>query len=82
MKAEDPSNPYAGNLLTECLPGIQSSDATLSSLLYLPPEPTDLGSTPKHVRLHDLMSVRDLHVPTLVERRLFHSIDLMVRQPL
>jgi hypothetical protein len=80
MKAEDPSNPYAGNLLTECLPGIQSSDATLSSLLYLPPEPTDLGSTPKHVRLHDLMSVRDLHVPTLVERRLFHSIDLMVRQ--
>jgi hypothetical protein len=80
MKAEDPSNPYAGNLLTECLPGIQSSDATLNSLLYLPPEPTDLGSTPKHVRLHDLMSVRDLHVPTLVERRLFHSIDLMVRQ--
>ena len=42
--------------------------------------PGDLDGVPRHLRLHGLMTIRDLHVPQLIERQLLQTSDLMVRQ--
>lgn len=73
-------DPYAGNVLTEGLGHILSAKDALAALIYLPPRPDGLDGMPRHVRLHQLMDVRDLHVPSLVERQLQQTIGLMVRQ--
>lgn len=39
-----------------------------------------MTGVPRHVRLHHLMSVRDLHLPPLQGRQLLQTVDLMVRQ--
>lgn len=74
------SDPYAGNILIQGLGPIRSRKEALSSLTYLPPKPPkDIGSVPKHIRMHHLVLLRDLHLPTLEGGRLVETIDLMIR---
>ena len=80
MSSSRSTDPYAGNVLTEDLGDILSAKDALATLIYLPPPPDALDGMPWHVRLHQLMDVRDLHVPSLVERQLQQTIGLMVRQ--
>lgn len=73
-------DPYAGNRLTQGLGPILSRAETLKGLLQLPPKPTALKDMPVHIRLHFLMSLRDLHIPSLEGAKLQTTIDLMLRQ--
>ncbi len=73
-------DPYAGNILTQGLGPILSRQQALSMLTYLPPlPPPDIGSVPKHIRMHLLMTLRDLHIPSIEGGRLVETIDLMIR---
>lgn len=74
------SDPYDGNILTAHLGEIPSPQDALSKLTFLPKLPSSVTSIPTHVRLHHLMAIRDLHIPSLVERQLVQTVDLMVRQ--
>lgn len=78
MQTANLFDPYAGNRLCQLGP-IPSRQDALKRLLDLPPRPRDIGSVPRHIRLHHLMKVRDLHIPPEVEGRLAESIDLMAR---
>lgn len=73
-------DPYAGNVLIQGLGEILSPKDTLAALIYLPPRPHAMDGVPRHVRLHQLMDVRDLHIPSLIERQLQQTVGLMVRQ--
>ena len=79
--AEVTHDPYADNLLTQGLGPIRSRQELGKLLLELPPKPpANISQIPRHVRLHMLMSLRDLHLPSVEELRLHESIDLMIRQ--
>lgn len=73
-------DPYSGNPLTEGLGPLVSMAAALARLNCIPRPPRDVGSMPKHVRLHHLMWLQDLHIPSAEEGRLSITIDLMLRQ--
>lgn len=73
-------DPYAGNVLVDPLGPIPSNEQALAALTYLPTVPGSMLGVPKHVRIHHVMCVRDLHLPALVERQLLQTVDLMVRQ--
>jgi hypothetical protein len=74
------ADPYQGNVLVSGLGPILSPESVLKEMTHLPRLPPSMDGVPRHVRLHHLMSVRDLHVPTVASRRLHQSIDLMTRQ--
>lgn len=74
------NNPYEGNILVSGLGEIPSPENALASLMYLPEAPGSVDGVPNYIRLHHLMSVRDIHLPPLIERQLLQTIDLMVRQ--
>ncbi len=73
-------DPYGDNILIRQINPIPSPAEALQKLMYLPRIPKDVESIPFHVRTHYLMDVLDLHIPSLIERSLLQSIDLMVRQ--
>lgn len=73
-------DPYNGNRLTQGLGPILSRAESLTALVHLPPKPNNLKGMPVHIRLHYLMSLRDLHIPSLEGARLQATIDLMLRQ--
>lgn len=74
-------NPYSGNILVEKLGEIKSRKEISKFLTYLPKlPPNNIESLPRHLRLHLLQDVRDLHVPSLTETRSGESLDLMLRQ--
>ena len=73
-------DPYFGNVLVDPLGPIPSNELALEALTYLPTVPGSMLSVPRHVRIHHVMCVRDLHLPALVERQLLQTVDLMVRQ--
>ncbi|GEM_PF-796005 len=78
----DPNSfdPYAGNILTQGLGPILSRHQSLAKLTYLPPlPPSDIGNMPKQIRMHLLMTLRDLHIPSMEGGKLVETIDLMVR---
>lgn len=77
-----PSNhdPYQGNILTQGLGPILSHKEVLQALLHLPPKPHALKNIPVHIRLHYLMAVRDLHVPSMEGAQLQVTTDLLIRQ--
>lgn len=80
MAKSNPLDPYADNILTQGLGPILSRQEALSLLTYLPPQPSrDIGNVPKHIRMHLLLTLRDLHIPTLEGGRLVETIDLMIR---
>lgn len=73
-------DPYAGNILVSGLGDIPSPEDALRSLITLPPIPGSLEGIPSYLRLHQLMSIRDFHLPPLIERKLLQTVDLMVRR--
>lgn len=73
-------DPYAGNLLTQGLGGILSREEALARLTFLPPPPRNIAEVPKHIRMHYLMGLRDLHIASLEGARLQQTTDIMVRQ--
>lgn len=74
-------DPYAGNKLIEQLGIIRSRQEIAKLLLNLPPRPPkDIGSIPRHIRLHMLMTVRDMHIPSMEELQLYETMDIMIRQ--
>lgn len=73
-------NPYTGNILIDQLREIPDRRRALQSLICRPEKPAQMEGVPKHIRLHQLFDVRDLHIPPLIEGQLLQSIDLMVRR--
>lgn len=71
---------YSGNILQARLGPIRSPEEALGDLICLPAPPAGVSMIPKHIRLHHLADVWDFHYPSLNERHLQQSIDLMVRQ--
>lgn len=72
-------DPYADNILTQSLGPILSRQQALTRLTYSPPPPCDIGNVPKHIRMHQLMMLRDFHLPSIEGVRLVETIDLMIR---
>lgn len=70
---------HSGNLLTKALLRTPDPDEVIRRLTYLPPLPRNIASVPKHERLHHLMVVRDLHIPSAIECQLLNTTDLMVK---
>ena len=73
-------DPYFGNILVARLASIPTPKNAAETLIHSPPIHQNIGSIPKHIRLHHLMEVRDFHYPSTIERQLFSTIDLMLRQ--
>lgn len=73
-------DPYSGNILIQGLGPILSREAATVFLTHLPPIPKRLDGVPKHIRLHMLFSILDLHLPDVSGVRLQATIDLMLRQ--
>lgn len=77
----DVFDPYGTNRLILPLGPILSRKEAATALWYRPPlPPKNIGSVPKHTRQHMLMSLRDLHIPSLDGQRVQETIDLCVRQ--
>lgn len=73
------ADPYSGNILVQPLgPILDRSEAT-RRLSYFPPIPLNIGETPKHVRMHYVVRLRDFHVPSLEGVRVQQTLDLMLR---
>ncbi len=80
MAKSHPLDPYAGNILIQGLGPILSRQDALAALTFLPAlPPKDIGSIPKHIRMHLLLTLRDMHIPSLEGGRLVETIDLMIR---
>ena len=74
-------DPYEGNLLISGLGPIRSRQQILTSLIELPRRPpADIGEIPMHIRLHLLMDVRDMHIPSQEGACMFETMDLMIRK--
>lgn len=80
MQAPDAFDPYAGNMLVEPLGPILPRREMLRRLTACPPLPSDITKAPQHVRMHMLMDVPTLHIPSPEGARVAESIDLMLRQ--
>lgn len=80
MSNSSPHDPYAGNVLIEGLGPVLTREDAYKSLMYLPPPPRNPGEIPLHLRLHHLLSVRDLHIPSAEGAKVHQSIDLLTRQ--
>jgi hypothetical protein len=80
MAKPNVTDPYAGNILTQYLGPILSREQALTKLRLVPSFPGDMSGVPKQIRLHMLMVVRDLHVPSLEGARVLETTDLVIRQ--
>lgn len=80
MAKANAMDPYADNVLTQNLGPILSREQALTKLRFVPKPPGDMSGIPKHVRLHMLMVVRDLHLPSLEGARVLETTDLVIRQ--
>lgn len=75
-------DPYRGNPLISGLPPIASRSDTLKSLLHLPAIPQGIADIPVHIRMHYLMMLRQIHIPSHEEGKLSDTIDLLLRSGL
>lgn len=73
-------DPYAGNILVAQLGPILTLKEVATRLTFLPNLPPGIAAIPKHIRVHLLMQLRDLHITSQEDIRLQQSIDLMLRQ--
>ncbi|MDO8073799.1 AAA family ATPase [Janthinobacterium sp. SUN176] len=81
MNSHNSNDPYADNVLVKGLGPILSPPDTLLALTYFPNHPpNNIADMPVHIRLHHLMALRDLHIPSQEGARLHQTIDLMIRQ--
>lgn len=72
-------NPYSGNPLIDHLGPIPTRQDILQTLTNLPEIPKNMVNIPFPVRMHYLLKIRDLHLPSLDGVRLVETIDLMLR---
>lgn len=80
MTDQDFFDPAPGNVLTRPLGPILSREEAFKRLAYLPPKPKQVSTIPKHLRLHKLLEIRDLHVPSHESGRVVQTVDMMVRE--
>ncbi len=80
MSRADSESPYAGNILIEGLGPILTRQEAYRALIYLPTPPQNAADIPHHLRLHHLLSLRDLHIPSGESARVQQTVDLMTRQ--
>lgn len=74
-------DPYKGNILIEKLGKIKSRKEISEFLTYLPSfPPKNIEKIPKHIRMHMVQDIRDLHITSLNEARIAESIDILLRQ--
>lgn len=79
MTTSNTHDPYLGNILVQPLGPILDRAEAARRLSFFPPVPFNIGDTPKHVRMHYVVRLRDFHVPSLEGVRVQQTIDLMVR---
>ncbi|WP_172202581.1 ATP-binding protein [Niveibacterium sp. COAC-50] len=73
-------NPYAGNILVDGLGPILSRFDRQRRLMMIPTMPKDAIGAPRHLRLHVLARLRDLHIVRREDLRVADSIDLAIRE--
>lgn len=73
-------DPYQGNKLIEPMGPLRSREEVMSILTDYPKRPKGFDSLPAHIAIHELLRLRDFHIPAAVEIQLYQSIDLMIRQ--
>lgn len=71
---------YSGNVLIDACGPILSPAEALRQMLYLPPLPKDIDTTPIHIRKHQLADILRIHIPTSAGLDLAESIGFMIRQ--
>lgn len=71
---------HQSNVLINGLYEIPSLESAAAFLMCKPQVPPDMAEIPKHIRLHHLMDVKDLHIPSFTECQLLQTTDLMLRQ--
>lgn len=71
---------YADNPLIEACGPLLGPKDFAPLLLRVPTAPGNLTNVPPHVRLHQLVSVLQLHIPTKPGLELATTIDLILRQ--
>ncbi len=73
-------NPYAGNLLIDCLPPIPDMTAILERQTCLPKTPANILDLPFEIRMHHLLDIWDnFWIPSHVGSSVIESIDHMIR---
>lgn len=72
-------DPYENNILISKLNPPIPREKVVSSLTFVPDIPRNVSDIPKHIRMHFLLQLMDLHLPTVGGARLMETIDLIVR---
>jgi len=80
MSDQSDFDPYAGNILNQGLGRILTRGEVLTHLTFLPPIPHEIAGMPKHIRIHLLMRLGDLHIASLEGAKLHQTVDLMIRE--
>ncbi|WP_341922235.1 AAA family ATPase [Polaromonas sp. YR568] len=78
--SESSQNLYGDNILMKGLGPIRSRKEVAKLLTHFPPRPVDVGTISPELAVHELMRVRDLHLPGLSGLDLYETIQLIVRQ--
>jgi hypothetical protein len=74
------SNENKSNILVDVLGPCLDNKQLRAKLINLPSQPTKLASTPMHIRMHQLQSIRELYVPTAQIEYLATYTDRAIRQ--
>lgn len=80
MNSPPGHDPYQGNQLIAPLGPLRSRMDIISILTDLPKRPQGFDSLPAHIAIHELLKLRDFHLPGAVGVQLYQSVDLMIRQ--
>jgi len=72
------NTPYGNNILIKGLGPILNRNTILRRLTELPPKPPKTLPRSKLERLHALVSLIDLHIPSLEGARIYETIDVML----
>lgn len=70
------------NILVSGLRPMLSREDATAALTYLPPLPRDVGQMEKKYRILHLMALKELHLPSPEEIRLFDTVDLLTMDSL
>lgn len=70
---------YEHNILINRLRPIMSREKTAETLTYLPPIPKNVSGIPRYERLHYLLTLQELHIPSETEVRMSDTVDLLLR---
>lgn len=70
---------YEQNVLVNRLRPLMSREKTIGTLTYLPPIPKNVRSIPRYERLHYLLALQELHIPSETEARMSDTVDLLLR---